>query len=73
MRHPRLACMVLGCRRGSTAYPPGQEYLCGPHYRAVDRSLKMLRIRAARRARGRLCVLIWRKMVRQARERAAGL
>jgi len=33
--YPRINCVVLGCRRGSTRYKPGTELLCGRHWRIV--------------------------------------
>lgn len=76
-RHPRMPCCVPFCGRGSTTFPPGWEFLCANHWRLVDRELKLLRTKARRR-RGsgerywRLEGLIWRRMKRQAIERAAG-
>lgn len=76
-RYPRLPCAVPYCRRGSTRFPPGWEFLCGIHWRLVDKALKRLRTKARRKREGarynRLEALIWRKMKRQAIERAAGI
>jgi hypothetical protein len=72
-RHPRIPCVVLGCRCGATCYPPGHEIICPKHYRLVDANLKALRRRARRKFKGRFEQMLWRKIVRQATERAAGL
>ena len=112
-RYPKSRCCVPGCRRSSTLF--SREWMCGDHWRLVDRALKAFRtkrmrplyrrwstanaLRVAfqqdalsrgeevgdgvwrlvdieRRAARRWWAaenLIWRKMKRQAIERAAGL
>lgn len=47
--HPRIACCVPFCRRGSRKFPPGTEIICGKHWRLVDRALKRFRTRALKR------------------------
>lgn len=78
--HPKTNCVVIGCRRTSKCFP--HEWLCGEHWRLVDRPLKTFRTRYLKRLAGkqpspqrwRNCEsLIWRRMKRQAIERAAGL
>jgi len=54
--HPRVNCLVPGCRRGTTTVPPedqrrGVQYLCGTHWRQVPRSLKNRMAKYRRRAR----------------------
>lgn len=76
-RYPRTGCVVPFCRRTSTLFP--SEWICGDHWRLVDRSLKMFRtkrLKAAQRNRKRwerLERATWRRMKRQAIERALGL
>lgn len=53
--HPRVACAVVGCARGTTTCEPlpeggysletggAHEILCGPHWRRVPRTLKRRR------------------------------
>jgi hypothetical protein len=117
----RLRCAVPGCRRtrgqrkGEPPISEGEKWLCGPHWKLIDRRLKAYRTKrlrmiyrvwemanaacearlaeiaparaadddvawglaaarskAARRWR-RTKDLIWRRMTRQAIERAAGI
>jgi hypothetical protein len=74
-----LACIVPFCRRtrgqrkGEPPIRPGEEWICGPHYRLVDPALKALRRRAARAKRWRLAWMLWGKTKRQAIERAVGI
>lgn len=49
MRHPRVNCCVIGCRRGSTKWPVPYELLCGEHYRMADKALRMKRARVRRK------------------------
>lgn len=78
-RFPRRGCAVPGCRRTSELFR--NEWLCADHWRLVDRSLKTYRTRHLRKlsragyaTRWRRAEnLIWRRMKRQAIERAAGL
>jgi hypothetical protein len=72
-RYPRIPCVVPHCRCGATCYPPGFEIICPKHYRLVDRSLKALRRRARRAGKHRLDQLLWRRIKRQAIERATGI
>ena len=72
-RYPRIPCVVPYCTCGATCYPPGYEIVCPKHYRLVDRCLKALRRTARRRGRERLDHLLWRRIKRQAIERAAGI
>lgn len=86
----RTSCSVPFCRRSTAGVWKG--FICGPHWRLVDRDLKRLRTRVRQRymrlgevvtiPRGWRCLTdraaradngIWRRMVRQAAERAAGL
>jgi hypothetical protein len=70
----RVACIVPFCGRGSTRLPlEHDEYLCPVHYPLVDRALKSLRRRAKRAGKRRLEFMLWRRMARQAIERAAGI
>lgn len=53
--HPRIACCIEGCRRGTTTCAPlpqgcsdletggTLEWICGPHWRRVPRALKRRR------------------------------
>lgn len=76
-RYPRTACCVPFCRRTSTLFP--HEWVCGDHWRLVDRSLKLVRTRLLHGRRNlpqrrwrKLEGLIWSRMKRQAIARAAG-
>ena len=79
----RVACVVPGCRRTQAAErmadPRHTQYLCQKHFALVDLRLKRLRGRLLRRHGGcrnygwRVDCWIWKRMVRQAIERAAGL
>jgi hypothetical protein len=85
-RYPRSCCSVPFCRRTTTTFPPGHEWVCGEHWRLVDRALKTIRARLVRRwkrngrwaryqpgdAVDRTLDALWRRMKRQAIERAAG-
>lgn len=53
--HPRIACVVEGCKRGTTRFPPLEdgrriEFICGEHWRRIPSSwrkrLAMLKRRA---------------------------
>jgi hypothetical protein len=80
MNHPRIACCVPFCGRGSRRWPSG-EIICGKHYALVDRALKRQRAkyRAHFRRHGaedtenaeRVDALMWRWIKEQAIERAA--
>lgn len=82
-RYPRSSCCVPFCRRTSTLFR--DEWICGEHWRLVDRDLKRLRTRlmgrfkrrrqtmAVRRAWFRIEQATWRRMKRQAIERATGI
>lgn len=82
-RYPRSRCCVPFCRRTSTLFP--SEWICGEHWRLVDRDLKRVRTRlmarfkrrrktmAAYRAWERVERATWRRMKRQAIERATGI
>jgi hypothetical protein len=61
------------CGCGATCYAPfdGLEIICPKHYRLVDRGLKRLRRQATRAGKWGLVHLCWRRMRRQAIERAA--
>lgn len=39
-RYPRSSCCVPFCARWSTLFPPGEEWMCGRHWRLADRSLR---------------------------------
>ena len=92
-RYPKSGCCVPFCRRTSTLFK--SEWLCGMHWRLVDRALKRFRTKRLRqlyraweeakaqdpnsratfkawRQWHRSERLIWRRMKRQAIERAAG-
>jgi hypothetical protein len=77
----RVGCVVPGCRRTiarAKLDPKHDQYLCQPHFSLVDKALKRLRGRVLRKYGAgnyahRLDCRIWRRMVRQAIERAAGI
>lgn len=84
--YERRPCEVPFCRRTSTRWP--DEWLCCDHWRLVDRSLKLYRTRRLKQLRQRAeqtlewkdwmrlrraSHLIWRRMKRQAIERALGI
>lgn len=78
----RLQCCVPFCTRsrGDRKGDPIAQYtewICAAHYALVDKSLKIRRQRLRRRHRGSrrghwLDQLVWKKMKRQAIERAMG-
>ena len=39
---PRIECSVPGCRRGTTTAEPGQEIMCGGHWRMIQKRLRAL-------------------------------
>lgn len=45
--YPRSRCCVPFCRRTSTRFP--QEWVCGEHWRLVDRDLKRFRTKQLRK------------------------
>lgn len=51
-RYERSTCCVIGCHRTSRLFP--SEWICGEHWRMVDRDIKRLRTRILKR-RGREC------------------
>lgn len=53
-RYPRSTCCVIGCRHTSTLFEG--EWVCGEHWRLVDRDLKALRTKLMRRRRKRWAV-----------------
>jgi hypothetical protein len=83
-RYPRTGCIVPFCRKTSTLFPG--EWVCADHWRLVDRALKQIRARLIRRFKRRGWIDdrrrwpavnqtldgVWRRMKRQAIERAAG-
>lgn len=42
-RYPKTTCAIIGCRRISTLFVG--EWMCGNHWRMVDRALKTFRTR----------------------------
>jgi hypothetical protein len=48
-RYPRSTCCVIGCRRTSTLFE--REWICGEHWRLVDRDVKRLRTKILKRRR----------------------
>lgn len=73
-RHPRINCMIPGCRRGSTRHPGACEIICARCWRGVSRETKA----AYRRERGRsddfhITAETWDAVRREATEAAAGL
>lgn len=77
-RH-RARCVILGCRR--TFPKTHHEHMCRDHYRLADKRLRRLRAKVAARARREgwtpeleaIDGWLWRRIVRQAQERAVGL
>ena len=73
----RVPCAVPFCRRtrglrrGDERLPP--EWICGDHWRLVDRRLRRLKAKAERRERWRLAAMLWLRCKRQAIERAFGI
>lgn len=53
-RHPRIACIVPFCGRGSTRWAAPCEIICGKHYRMSDLALRRrrTRVKAMLRKRG---------------------
>lgn len=51
---PRLTCVIPFCRRSTGAFvcePPDEVWICGPHWRAVPRLMKLVKTRARRALR----------------------
>ena len=75
----RLACLVPGCRhtrgdRKGDPILPGMEWICAEHWRLVPRPLKAIRTRARRKGKGgAVLARLWRRIRREAIERAMGL
>ena len=75
----RLACVVPFCRR-TTARADFDEWICGDHWRLIDKVRRQVHGRHLRRWRrygaaayGPAAARIWRRMVEQAIQRAAGI
>jgi hypothetical protein len=75
----RLACVVPFCRR-TTARADFDEWICGDHWRLIDKVCRQVYGRHLRRWRrygaaayGPAATRIWRRMVAQAVERAMGI
>lgn len=75
----RLACVVPFCRR-TTAHANFHEWICGDHWRLIDKVRRQVyghHLRRWRRygaaAYGPAAARIWRGLVAQAVERAAGI
>ncbi len=79
----RLSCCVLFCRRTrgdrkGDPLRPGMEWICGPHWRLVDKSIKRLRA-ANRRRHGKSLLahkidgVLWRRAKNQAIQRGVGI
>lgn len=52
--YPCVNCLVPGCKRGSTRYPPeadgcAPEIICGPHWRTVPQAWRRRQALFARR------------------------
>lgn len=82
----RLACLVPGCthtrgqHRGEPPIRPGEQWVCGEHWRQVPTQMRRIKARAFRKARRagtqaawRVAQRIWRRCVRAAIERAMGV
>jgi hypothetical protein len=71
----RIACSVPFCRRTAPAekYETDEMIICGRHWRLGDAQLRRLYTKAIRRKRGWLAHLVWKKVLRQAIERSAGV
>lgn len=73
-RYPdRIACLVPFCGRGTHTLPAGWSFICARHYAAVPTRLKRLRAKFKRLGRMRAYHACWRRMVRIALARAAGV
>lgn len=84
-RYPRSSCVVPFCRHTSTLFRG--EWICGDHWRMVDKALRQVRTRLIRRWKrsgrwqryqpggsiDRTLDGWWRRVKRQATERAAGV
>jgi len=77
--NPVTRCVVPGCAHWTRRFAAGWEWVCGTHWRLVDSELKALRVRIGRkygrqgRRYWRFENLVWRRMKRQAIERAVGI
>ena len=54
--YPRVNCLVAGCKRGTTRYPPHDdggvpEIICGKHWRTVPKSWRTAMSFVGRRCR----------------------
>ena len=47
----RIACVIPGCRRGTSRFPDSDEIICGPHWRAVPAATKRRKARIRRELR----------------------
>ena len=50
-RHPRINCSVPGCNRGTTAFEPGTDMICGPCWRRAPLALRRRFGNLSRRAK----------------------
>jgi hypothetical protein len=72
----RLQCLVPFCRRTirRTALPPEHnEWICGKHWTVTSVTWRRRRALFRRRGRRDLEAMMWKRLKRQAIERAAGL
>lgn len=80
----RASCVILGCRRTfkRDADDDGTAvYICGKHYRMVDRIIRQLRTKLKRQGRRhgwsprmeRIDNWLWARAVKQATERSIGI
>jgi hypothetical protein len=77
----RIPCCIVGCRRTFKNDRGYVEFMCGNHYRLADSTLRRLRTKVARRAKHQgwtqhnltIDDWLWRRIKRQATERAMGL
>ncbi len=68
----RIHCAVPGCAR--TRKPGAHtEFICSTHWPMTDRKLRRVMFRARKRGEVETDCMAWRKLKRQAIERAAGV
>lgn len=76
----RLGCCVPFCRHTTAAWPEADEWICGDHWRLIDKANRQAYGRHAKRWRrfrsqdsGRAARRLWGWLKRHAIERAAGI